>query len=336
MPSSGVLCKYYYRGGRCWYKINQMGISNLNDRSYCSSMGIYDGCEVAEYQPRDERCCFHCEHYSNEYCLCTGQENEFHPTPYSDCGNYKRKEGVKAQKYISQDGFEIIKLQRGFTEIIPLWKILNKVIDSTKQDCFICGGYARYCASPKFEPVKAGDIDIYNEGKSAFNKLKQLLKYNKLNIKAENEMAITYERPKSGEFHYMPPIQAIKPIKIAKIVSVGSKETILSNFDFTVIRAAIESPTEVLVDKDFTHDESSNVLRLKNIHCPVSSTLRCLKYASKGYWLRPLETLKLFLDWDNRSDEYRGKLIGFLDKADKGTGLTQEEVDELEALMMID
>jgi len=261
----------------------------------------------------------------------------FSPVPYRDCSSYTKCVKVSVnKKYQSQDGFEIVPLRRGFNEIIPLWKILNKVISTTKKDCFICGGYARYCASPKFEVVKAGDVDVYSEDELAFNKLKQLLKYKQLKIKVEGDMAITYERPKSGDFHYIPPIQVIKPIKIARIVSFGSKEEILSNFDFSVVRAAIESPTEVLVDKDFIHDELAKLLRLKNIHCPVSSTLRCLKYATKGYWLRPIETMKLFIDWDNRDDKYRNKLIGFLDKAETGTGLTQEEVDELEALMRID
>ncbi|KKL60412.1 hypothetical protein LCGC14_2205590, partial [marine sediment metagenome] len=328
-------------GGKCWYKVCKRGNPLRSGLSDCQSNGMEMHCDIGEYRIRVDKCCYHCEYYSDGENHCTGQHTEFYPEPYSDCASYSQKieidiSGLKKRAYISQDGFEIVKLQRGFTEIIPLWKILNKVIDSTKKDCFICGGYARYCASPKFNPIKAGDVDIYSEDKLAFNKLKQLLKYKKLKIKVENDMAITYERPESGEFHYMPPVQAIKPLTIAKIVSVGSKETILSNFDFTVIRAAIESPNEVVVDKDFIHDESNNVLRLKNIHCPVSSALRCLKYAKKGYWLRPLEALKLFIDWDNRSDEYRSKLIDFLDKAGKGTGLTQEEVDELEALMMVD
>ena len=134
----------------------------------------------------------------------------------------------------------------------------------------------------------------------------------------------------------MPPIQLIKPMQEARIVSFGDKKTILENFDFTVIRAAIISSEQVYVDADFLHDEKHTLLRLKNIHCPVSSSLRCMKYSRKGYWLRPFECLKLFIDWTDRPDEYRVKLVEFLHKASENDGLSQEEVDELETMMRID
>jgi len=248
-----------------------------------------------------------------------------------------KKKKTKKKPYKSQDGFELVPLRRGFIEIIPLWEILNDVIRHFKADVFICGGYARWCASPKYEPAKVGDIDIYSETKKGYDRLfGRLIHDNNLKIKNENEMAITFEHPNSGVFHYMPPIQLIKPIKDGSIVAKGNKKTILSNFDFTVIRAAIESPDSVMVDKDFIHDETHNILRLKNIHCPVSSLLRCLKYVKKGYWLRPMETAKLFADWMNRDEVYRSKILDYIAKADAGEGLTEEEINELERLMRID
>lgn len=128
----------------------------------------------------------------------------------------------------------------------------------------------------------------------------------------------------------------IKPIREGKIVASGEMKEILENFDFTVIRCGFTSSQEILVDADFLHDEERKILRLKNIHCPISSTLRCMKYAAKGYWLKPFETLKLFLDWDSRSDEYRNKLVDFLEKSKEGEGLSKEDITELEALMRID
>lgn len=249
----------------------------------------------------------------------------------------KKKMDNSRKPYISKEGFEIVPLRRGFTEIIPLWEILNSIINKTKSDVFICGGYARWCASPKYKPVPAGDIDVYSQSTKAYKLLTLALFANEhLNVKNENEMAITLEHPSKGKFHYMPPIQIIKPIKDGSIVAIGDKTTILSNFDFTVIRAAIESPAEVMVDKDFLHDEEKNILRLKNIHCPVSSLLRCLKYVKKGYWLRPIEAAKLFVDWMGRDESYRLKIIEYIAKADAGEGLSKEQVDELERLMRID
>jgi len=128
----------------------------------------------------------------------------------------------------------------------------------------------------------------------------------------------------------------IKPIREGKIVASGEMKEILENFDFTVIRCGFTSSQKILVDADFLHDEERKILRLKNIHCPISSTLRCMKYAAKGYWLKPFETLKLFLDWDSRSDEYRNKLVDFLEKSKEGEGLSKEDITELEALMRID
>ncbi|MDD5459737.1 MAG: hypothetical protein PHF37_10140, partial [Phycisphaerae bacterium] len=72
------------------------------------------------------------------------------------------------------------------------------------------------------------------------------------------------------------------------------------------------------------------------IHCPVSATLRCMKYSRKGYFLRPFECMKLFIDWSNRDQSYRDKLVDFLTKAGQEEGLSKDDVEELEAMMRID
>jgi len=95
------------------------------------------------------------------------------------------------------------------------------------------------------------------------------------------------------------------------------------------------SPPIALVDADFNHDETKRILRLKNIHCPISSTLRCMKYAKKGYWLPSFQCMRLFLDWDSRNDEYREKLGEFFAQFE-GDGLSKKEIGELEAMMRID
>ncbi len=239
--------------------------------------------------------------------------------------------------YVSKPGFEVVPLLRGFDEIRKLWKILEAVKEKAKADIFICGGYARYCASPRNDVVRATDIDIYSETEDAFNLLKATLKEEySLSVRHQNEVSLTYARKEEGPLAYAPIIQLVKPLKDGAIVAFGDKKTILENFDFTVVRAAILSSEEVLVDADFIHDEKLKLLRLKNIHCPVSSTLRCMKYSKKGYWLRPLECLHLFLDWEKRDDEYKAKLANFITEANKGKGLSQEDVDELEAMMRID
>jgi hypothetical protein len=247
------------------------------------------------------------------------------------------KEERKKPKYVSKEGFEKVLVFRGFTEIEQLHNELKKEI---KRDAFICGGYVRYMCSPRHDPSPASDVDIYCMNEEVFEKVKKLFKRTDiaLTIKHENDISITYQRPTSSDhpFFASPPIQLIKPLKEGRVVSFGSMEEILTNFDFTVIRAGLLDHTLALVDADFIHDEGARILRLKNIHCPISSTLRCMKYARKGYWLPPFNCLKLFLDWDERDADYRAKLVEFLALANNGEGLTQKDIDELEALMRID
>jgi len=242
----------------------------------------------------------------------------------------------KTKRYVSKDGFETVRLVRGFSLIRPLWSIVQKVSDASKKECFICGGYARWCASPKYNPVVPKDLDIYCEDDKTFRILIDRLMRSKLRIGHTNDMAVTFEQPTKGEFHTIPPIQVIKPMKRGAVVTNGGVINVLSNFDFTVVRAAISTPTQVLVDADFLHDEVSNVLRLKNIHCPVSSLLRCIKYTNRGYWLSPVESLKLFQDWMNRPPEYRDKIVGLVTKLTADGELSKEAIEELEALMRID
>lgn len=237
----------------------------------------------------------------------------------------------KNKIYKSQEGFVETPIKRGFTEIQEIYSIIKN------HHAFICGGWVRYMASPRKNPIKAGDIDIYCESEKSFEELKNIfLIEKKLSKRHENDISFTFAIPETGSLSTSPTIQLIKPVKEGKIVSIGTMQEILENFDFTVIRAGLLSENLALVDADFEHDEKYTLLRLKNIHCPISSTLRCMKYAKKGYFLRPLEALKLFIDWEKRTVEYKEKIIAYLDKTDKEEGLTQEQIDELERLMRID
>lgn len=245
--------------------------------------------------------------------------------------------------YVSQEGFVTTKVHRGFTEIQKLFE----VITSNNLSAFICGGYVRYMASNAKNPVKASDVDVYSNDEATFKRLYSILHNNfNISVKHENDVAVTFRKvrrkPRQSrtieqhDFYGCPQIQLIKPFKEARIVTNGTMKNILENFDFTVVRAGLLSPTLALVDADFANDEGSWCLRLKNIHCPVSSTLRCCKYAAKGYWLPPQQALKLFMDWDERTPEYRQKLKDFLTLSEAGQGLTKKQIEEFEEMMRID
>jgi len=232
-------------------------------------------------------------------------------------------------KYKSQDGFEEVRVYRGFTEIENLFKLFSY------PDSFICGGYVRYMCAPVTNPIPAGDVDIYSINEGAYKKLFNVFdKQMKLEAKHENEVSLTFKKVTDKD-HFLfgtPTIQLIKPLNEGAIVAGADMQTILENFDFTVIRIGLKDKNVALADKDYIHDETHKVLRLKNIHCPLSSTLRCMKYSKKGYWLPVVETLKLFTDWDERDDDYKIKLMDFLAKED----LSEEDVNELEKLLRID
>jgi hypothetical protein len=232
---------------------------------------------------------------------------------------------------IEMTDFVNVPIVRGFREIASLYNAIKNL------EGMICGGYVRYCGSPVYKPVPASDVDIYCKDDAVFAGIFYYLKdSNQLEVRHENEISVTFKHPESGPFFYCPPIQLIKPIKEGRVVANGSVEDIIGNFDFSVIRCAIITPNSILADKDFMEDEKKKILRLKNIHCPISSMLRCMKYSRKGYWMRPIESLKLFSDWEGRTVEYRLKIAEYLAKTTQKGGLTQEEVNELEALMRID
>lgn len=224
---------------------------------------------------------------------------------------------------------------RGFSEIALVYELAQR------HNFMICGGYARYCASQSATPIPAGDVDLFPQSDTNHEALIAEIKAIGFEVKHENEISVTFKRLAEHadvRWTVCPVIQVIKPVLQGAIVTVGPMEEVLNNFDFTIVRAAILNPTTVLVDEDFIADDKACKLKLKNIHCPISSTMRCIKYSKKGYWLALSESVKLFLDWNERGPEYQQKLIGLIDamKTPEGEEPNKEDIEELEKLMSID
>lgn len=236
-------------------------------------------------------------------------------------------------------GFKIVPLLRGFTEIETLFHA------SQNRNTVICGGYARFCASQNKKPEVARDVDVFPTTEDACEDMKKYLEGEGFEIKHENDMCLTYKQHEDPKWIACPTVQIIKPVVEGKVVTLGDREKILENFDFSIVRASIVSPKEVLVDEDFVEDETKKILHLKNIHCPISSTFRVIKYVKRGYWITPREVLGLFTDWDGRDEAYKLRIIDLFKKSEdfdpekpdgeKG-GLSEEEINELEKLMRID
>lgn len=234
--------------------------------------------------------------------------------------------------------FAFIPVLRGFTEIADLWEAVGEY------GGLICGGYVRYMCSPRQEPVPAGDVDIYFETMDQFVEMKRFLKRLGFEEKHENDVSLTFRRParSSDDYNNLPPRwrvcpvpQLIKPLNQGAIVATGDLQTILDNFDFTVVRVGLTSPDTALADEDFLEDEAKRVLRIRNIHCPVSSSSRLCKYGRKGYYATPSQIFKLFLDWDSREEDYKMEIAQLFQESELGN-LTEAQVDRLEALLRID
>lgn len=233
--------------------------------------------------------------------------------------------------------FMVISIRRGLNQIKTILNMLEN------KNAFICGGYARYCASPNSgrRLVKAGDVDIYCQDEQTFEEIYQHFKNVGLDVRFDTDVALTYTKTKdkSNPYYKCPVIQLIKPINQGAIIATGTMEQILRNFDFTVIRCGIikqDDEYKVLADVDFWHDEADKILRIKNIHCPISSLLRFMKYGKKGYNARPSQIAKLFADWDARPAEYRLRLLQLFEEGGELGELSPKEIDELEALLRID
>ena len=225
--------------------------------------------------------------------------------------------------------FTKVKIRRGFKELKPIFK------DVVRKGGMFCGGYARYCASPLSKPKKGTDVDIYCKTEKAYKILQEYFKSWQLSVNKESEVALLYYKASGGYLKNLPPIQLIKPINQGAIVATGNIRTILRNFDFTVIRCAILSEREALVDTEFEKDETLKYLRIKNIHCPISSTIRFCKYYKKGYHTSMKQIIKLFMDWDGRPSSYRNRIIT-LTMTNGGDGPTRQEIEELEKLLRVD
>lgn len=235
-------------------------------------------------------------------------------------------------------------LYRGFYE---LERALNWLSERNfLHDVYVCGGWLRWACSPRFDPVPAGDIDFYCVDDETYKRLRwHLSRKLKRRASRENAVSVTYKRVKEtdNEFFGLPPVQLIKPMDDGRVVTQGDIFEILGNFDFSIIRLGASIGNlgifkTVTADIDFYQDELDKKIRIKNIHCPISSTYRVIKYARRGYWVNMPEIFKLFADWDGRDDEYRRELFTFFDRIADETmpEPTEEEILHIERLLRID
>lgn len=222
--------------------------------------------------------------------------------------------------------------RRRLTEhFMQVWDICQRL------GLHIIGGYARYLASPNEGQVIPGDIDVFigecdriadeqitfGRATEAFLEIFDDMKKNPL-----SNYFFMAERNDPEQVS----VNLIIPRRDEMMVTVGTVYEILEMFDFTVVRAAVKDPYTIIVDPDFMKDEKAKQLNWRHINCPLAAIFRLVKYSRKGYFARPAEVVKLFLDWENRDEEYKQRLLELLDNTD----LSEEEIMTLERLLWVD
>lgn len=242
----------------------------------------------------------------------------------------------EAEDELPLEGWVQIPIRRGLYEIEAL------LDGCDRWGGLVIGGYARYCCSTAEKPVPAMDVDVFPVGASddecdrVYQNWLEGLKAAGLEPKHENNVSITWDHKDQDPYNRCPAIQLIKPIKEGAILTRGTVQEVLGNFDFTIVRVALNKDRRTATAwASFPKDEQRKKLRILNIHCPISSLLRCMKYARKGYYMRPIEAMKLFADWEQRTPEYRERIADLFTTGQLGQ-LSKTEVDELESLLRVD
>ena len=191
---------------------------------------------------------------------------------------------------------------------------------------FVAGGYARYLlvdGAPKPE-----DIDVFLKDRNYFDAIKADLERIGYSVQQESIAAITYDLSISDGV----PVQLVKPLNHEVFRGrTGTVEEVLSTFDFTVNQFALEvvnGSTEVLsyVGAGSYDDQTSKRLIIVHNSSPMALIYRMMKYAGKGYWMPRSEAAKLFIGWDNQSDQMKKWVYDSL------TGDEKFDIDLLYAL----
>lgn len=224
------------------------------------------------------------------------------------------------------------------TEVLRCADVIDLVFRLTGGEGFIAGGFARYCISENEAPIVPSDIDVFCGDEETFARIAARVRADPNTVrKSETRIETKYEYRFARGYHkdaYA--IQLIRPASIRNMVSDGDVRRVLDNFDFTIAKSAVLPDGTALCHEHFRRDDAANALVVTNIHCPISSAKRVIKYAARGYSITSAELLKLFEDYESRSDEWKAAIRSGLRQDGTSLPLSQTEQAAFVELMYFD
>jgi len=232
---------------------------------------------------------------------------------------------------INHPPFVLLRVRRGVDHRLEqIWDICQQY------GAHIIGGYVRFMISPDEHTAPANDVDIFLDLKENETMEGTQQRYKDICDRFETIYDMTHNGPLSSYYYDETggsvSVNVIMPRSDETMVTIGSIYEIMEMFDFPIVRCALRSLEVASADPDFLVDEKEKRLQWKHINCPVAAVFRMMKYSKKGYFARPKEVAKLFIDWDNRTPEYRERLLAGLAREDPD----EDQINELETLLWVD
>jgi hypothetical protein len=231
-------------------------------------------------------------------------------------------------------------ISRPLKHVLPIEEVARLVSEYG----FIAGSCARFMAHPEAELYN--DIDVFCLTEDSFPHLFKVLfdAYGAPTGESPNAIRFTMMKRrvdrKTGEHRTLSivDITLIKPFKNEFMQTYGDGITVLGQFDFTVAQVLIwwndlDEELYVGFTRNFLRDMKDKRLVLNHINCPVAIAQRIHKYGKKGYKIGVREIMKLFIEWDKRTPEYRARLGQLLTVT---SSLSDDEFLEMERLLRMD